>query len=101
MAALVYTSGTTGIPKGVTLTNRNLLAGNQARRHLAWDSWTSADTCLCVMPFGHVGGYAVLLRTWYFGAEAVILPEFEPEAVLRANGAHRISKIAQIGRAHV
>src|SRR3546814_5962029 len=60
MAALVYTSGTTGIPKGVTLTNRNLLAGNQARRHLAWDSWTSADTCLCVMPFGHVGGYAVL-----------------------------------------
>src|SRR3546814_13673316 len=32
MAALVYTSGTTGIPKGVTLTNRNLLAGNQARR---------------------------------------------------------------------
>src|SRR3546814_17528095 len=48
------------------------------------------------MPFGHVGGYAVLLRTWYFGAEAVILPEFEPEAVLRAIGAHRISKIALV-----
>lgn len=96
LAALVYTSGTTGKPKGVMLSNRNLLVGNQMRRNLAWDSWSSDDTCLLVMPFGHVGGYAVLLRTWFYGAEAVILPEFDVEAVLAAIGRHRISKIALV-----
>ena len=96
-AAIFYTSGTTGRPKGAVLTHRNLLACNQARRTgLPWDSWTSDDVCLLVMPLGHIGGFSMVVRTLYFGACGVILPEFEAGATLAAIGRWSVSKMALV-----
>jgi len=53
-AMIVYTSGTTGLPKGVVHTHRSLAAQCSAMVE-AWD-WTSADRIVCVLPLHHVHG---------------------------------------------
>ena len=53
-ALLMYTSGTTGTPKGVLLTHANLL--HAARSMAAWHSLTQADTVLSSLPIYHING---------------------------------------------
>jgi malonyl-CoA/methylmalonyl-CoA synthetase len=85
-ALLVFTSGTTGTPKGVPLSHRNLLA-TSAAIEAAW-RWTPGDRLLLALPLFHVHGLGVGLHgTLLAGASAVILPRFEVDAVLDAIGA--------------
>ena len=92
----VYTSGTTGRPKGVMLTHRNVFGVNALRAGVPWDSWSFEDVVLQALPLGHMGGFAMLARALYFGAESVILREFEAGAVLDAVDRLGISKIALV-----
>jgi acyl-CoA synthetase (AMP-forming)/AMP-acid ligase II len=83
VAALIYTTGTTGQPKGVMLTHRNLLfvaAVSSTLRGLA-----PADRAYGVLPISHVYGLAsVMLGTLYAGACLQLAPRFSAEAMLRA-----------------
>jgi malonyl-CoA/methylmalonyl-CoA synthetase len=80
-ALLVFTSGTTGTPKGVPLSHANLLA-TSASIEAAW-RWTADDRLLLALPLFHVHGLGVGLHgTLLAGASAVILPRFEVDAVL-------------------
>jgi malonyl-CoA/methylmalonyl-CoA synthetase len=89
-ALLVFTSGTTGTPKGVPLSHANLLA-TSAAVEIAW-RWTPADRLLLALPLFHVHGLGVGLHgTLLAGASAVILPRFEVDAVLDAVAATRSS----------
>jgi malonyl-CoA/methylmalonyl-CoA synthetase len=82
-ALIVYTSGTTGAPKGAVLTHANLLAGTAALR-LAW-RWTPEDRLVLALPLCHVHGLvAGLLGTLVSGASAVVLERFDARAVLDA-----------------
>ncbi|HET6951842.1 MAG TPA: AMP-binding protein [Acidimicrobiales bacterium] len=82
-ALLPYTSGTTGTPKGALLTHGNLLASTEALL-LAW-RWTGDDRLIHCLPLFHMHGLGVGLHgTLLAGASAVLLPRFEPEAVLAA-----------------
>jgi malonyl-CoA/methylmalonyl-CoA synthetase len=82
-ALIVYTSGTTGAPKGAILSHGNLLAASEALR-LAW-RWTADDGLVLALPLFHVHGLAVGLHTCLLaGGRILLLPRFEPEAVLRA-----------------
>jgi acyl-CoA synthetase (AMP-forming)/AMP-acid ligase II len=82
-AALVYTTGTTGNPKGVMLSHRNLLfvaAVSSRLRGLA-----PGDLAYGVLPVSHVYGLtSVLLGTLYAGACLQLAPRFTPQAMLDA-----------------
>jgi fatty-acyl-CoA synthase len=79
---LVYTSGTTGKPKGALLTHANCFWTN-----LSFDRTTSLrddDVVLQVLPQFHVGGWNVQpLLAWWKGATVVLEPSFDPERALR------------------
>jgi acyl-CoA synthetase (AMP-forming)/AMP-acid ligase II len=83
VAALIYTTGTTGNPKGVMLTHRNLLfiaAVSSTLRGLTPD-----DRAWGVLPITHVYGLAsVMLGTLYAGACLHLCPRFTPDALLKA-----------------
>jgi malonyl-CoA/methylmalonyl-CoA synthetase len=82
-ALLVFTSGTTGAPKGVPLSHANLLATSSSIE-VAW-RWTADDRLLLTLPLFHIHGLGVGLHgTLSAGASAVILPRFHVDAVLDA-----------------
>jgi acyl-CoA synthetase (AMP-forming)/AMP-acid ligase II len=77
---LYFTSGTTGRPKGVMLTHRNLVA-NSFHKTIACGLRPS-DVFLAAAPFFHVAGTAPVLSLVWLGASLVVLPGFDPTAVL-------------------
>lgn len=80
-AAIYYTSGTTGRPKGAVHTHKSLLAEiNMPNKEL-----TPEDVALCVMPFFHVGGSAAYqFAVFKAGAASVVLEKFDEVDVLKA-----------------
>jgi len=82
----LYTSGTTGKPKGAVLSNHNLFAlrkaaAGQAMPYLAWDD---DEAVLVAMPCAHIGGTGLGVMALASGLPGVILAEFEPGAVFDA-----------------
>jgi long-chain acyl-CoA synthetase len=90
VAALIYTTGTTGQPKGVMLTHRNLLfiaAVSSTLRGLK-----PQDRAYGVLPISHVYGLAsVMLGTLYAGACLYLSPRFSNAAMLRAIGDDKLT----------
>jgi malonyl-CoA/methylmalonyl-CoA synthetase len=82
-ALIVYTSGTTGKPKGAVHTHGSLLAGVGAL-HAAW-GWTADDRLLLCLPLFHVHGLcAGLFGALTAGAAAAVYDRFDEEAILQA-----------------
>ncbi len=80
---IVYTSGTTGRPKGAVLDQRALLAN--ALNSIDMHGLTAADTVLVVLPLFHVGGLNIQLTpALYAGATVHLHARFDPDAVLAA-----------------
>ncbi|KAM4613968.1 malonate--CoA ligase ACSF3, mitochondrial isoform 1-T2 [Discoglossus pictus] len=79
-AMIVYTSGTTGRPKGVLNTHSNIQAMVTALVN-EW-AWTKDDSILHVLPLHHVHGIVnKLVCPLWVGATCVMLPEFSPQKV--------------------
>lgn len=78
-AAIVYTSGSSGAPKGVELTISNLV-WNAVSVGLRIGA-SPGDRWLLCLPLFHVGGYTVLFRSLLHGSGLVLHPRFEPERV--------------------
>ncbi len=85
-ALILYTSGTTGAPKGAVLRHRNLLAAAESVR-VAW-RWGEDDRLVHALPVFHAHGLCVgVYGTLLAGSSAVLLPGFDPGAVADAAGA--------------
>lgn len=92
VAVLPYSSGTTGLPKGVMLTHQNLTAN--IRQTMALEMTTENAVVLDFLPFYHIYGMMVLLNCGLVaGATQVILPRFDPEAALHLIQQHRVSDL--------
>jgi fatty-acyl-CoA synthase len=80
---IVYTSGTTGRPKGAVLRQEALLWNGVMSQHM--HGLTSNDHVLTVLPFFHVGGLNIQTTpALHHGAAVTILPRFTPDAALAA-----------------
>jgi malonyl-CoA/methylmalonyl-CoA synthetase len=80
LAAILYTSGTTGRSKGAMLTHGNLLSNARALR----DAWhfESRDQLLHALPIFHIHGLFVAINvTLAAGATALLLPKFDPDQI--------------------
>ncbi|MEM0953874.1 MAG: AMP-binding protein [Pseudomonadota bacterium] len=83
VAAILYTSGTTGKPKGAMLSHGNL-ASNAVSLHTLW-RFEKGDVLLHALPIFHVHGLFVALNTAFInGSTILFLPAFSVEAVLQA-----------------
>jgi acyl-CoA synthetase (AMP-forming)/AMP-acid ligase II len=87
----VYTSGTTGAPKGVRLTNRNYLAAFKLTTASGGLNYEPHDTVLAAMPFFHVAGANIALIAMASGARSAILRDAAPQLILDLIGKERIN----------
>ena len=83
LVALPYSSGTTGLPKGVMLTHHNLVANMCQMEGLQY--FSGDDTLICILPLFHIYGLVVVMNMGlYTGATIVTMPRFELEPFLQA-----------------
>ncbi|MGB9887055.1 MAG: long-chain-fatty-acid--CoA ligase [Moorellales bacterium] len=89
LAYIIYSSGTTGRPKGVIFTHQMQLEA--AKAHVTELGLTPQDVALVVMPLFHSGGHAIASSLAYVGGVNVLLPRFEAGAVLEAIQQERVT----------
>jgi|GEM_PF-38502 long-chain acyl-CoA synthetase len=93
-AVIIYTSGTTGRPKGVELTHRNLclnaLSGGRAHPSERREVW------LAVLPLAHAFGITVANASFLSDSLTVMLPRFDPQAVLEAIQRYRVTSFSAV-----
>ena len=80
----LYTSGTTGHPKGVQLTNANYIAFFKSAQEAGWALYDAGDVNLCAMPNFHVAGLNMGILSVAQGAKGIIMKQVDPVKVLDA-----------------
>ena len=94
LAALFYTSGSTGLPKGVMLSHRNIVAG--AMSVVEYLGNDAEDRLLAVLPISFDAGFSQLTTGFLAGAEVTLLDYLLPRDVVRTIAANRITGITAV-----
>ena len=101
IAALMFTGGTTGLPKGVMQTHNNLVADililvyNQAEPLEEIDATKGKEVCLGILPLCHVFGHGLLILVLY-AAWMLVIFDFSPSEVLEAIEHYKINLFAGV-----
>ncbi|HTO39934.1 MAG TPA: fatty acid--CoA ligase [Rhizomicrobium sp.] len=95
IAIQLYTSGTTGRPKGAMLMHSNFIDTHRILKEakINWNIWTKDDVSLVAMPVAHIGGSGWAMMGIRNGAKNIVAREFVPGQVLDFIAKDRISKI--------
>jgi acyl-CoA synthetase (AMP-forming)/AMP-acid ligase II len=88
---VIYTSGTTALPKGVVLTHLGMSVYVTNTVEPADPTAENVDVLLVSVPFYHVAGATTMLSSVWGGRKMVILPQFDPGAWLRAVQEHGVT----------
>jgi len=89
LAAILYTGGTTGRPKGVMLSHENLVCSVLGT--LSQPGCAPRECFLHSAPLFHIGGLSGLLSSLFAGATSAFVPQFEPVAVLQGLSVHGVT----------
>lgn len=91
IAAILYTGGTTGTPKGAMLSHENIQTSIANVAH--YERSSENDLALCFLPLNHVFGQMHILNsTIYSAGGLVILPSFDMDMALDAISRHKVTK---------
>jgi len=90
IAVMPYSSGTTGVPKGVMLTHRNLVGNMAQLAHPEMEFMNREEVTVCVLPLFHIFAMNVTMSNMLWnGGKMVTVPMFEPNMYLKALLDHR------------
>jgi acyl-CoA synthetase (AMP-forming)/AMP-acid ligase II len=97
VVAIPFSSGTTGLPKGVMLTHHNLYANiHQIRSPYALNFRPGIESFLIVLPLFHMYGMGFLLTGLSCGSKCVLLQQFEPKSYLDLIQTHKITFLSVV-----
>ncbi|MFC4259754.1 class I adenylate-forming enzyme family protein [Marinobacter lacisalsi] len=96
IAVILFTSGTTGQPKGVMLTHRNLYSNAAAAVRLAEESGDEPGTTLGVLPLAHIYGFTMANTLFLRGGSMAILPKFDVRMVCEAIQKYRVEAFSAV-----
>jgi long-chain acyl-CoA synthetase len=81
-AIILYTGGTSGTPKGVELSNSNMIA--EGMQISAWGNLNHSQSVLAILPIFHVFGLAICVNTAFMvGGKSILIPIFTPKEVAK------------------
>ena len=96
-AVILYTSGTTGQPKGAELRHRNMHSNALTGESLFGADADNPDTYLCVLPLFHSFGQTVIMNGGFaYGGTVVMLPRFEAEPALKTMAKEKVTFFAGV-----
>lgn len=95
--AILYTSGTTGMPKGVVLTYSNFLTST-IRSGASWEYAVTGDTVMLSLPLFHVAGFSIVLNNIAHGATTLLsnASRFSAASVLDTMEAHGVTQTLMV-----
>ena len=80
LAVILYSGGTTGVPKGIMLSNMNFIS--EGMQVSEWGKLSGADSILAILPIFHGFGLGVCVNACFMGGgKSILVPQFTPETV--------------------
>ncbi|MHA1746096.1 MAG: AMP-binding protein, partial [Promethearchaeota archaeon] len=82
LAIILYSGGTTGVPKGIMLSNRNMIS--EGTQCAVWGKMDDTDKILAILPIFHGFGLGVCVNAAFMGGcTSILIPTFTPESVAK------------------
>ena len=93
-AVIMYTSGTTGHPKGAMLSHTAVIASSQGSSNTL--VWSQEHRFLLIAPMFHIGGLSPLITNVLKGCTTILLPDFEPVQVWKTIAEEKVTSLMTV-----